>query len=51
MTVVVDEDGIAEPELAPFVNVQGTVTVCWITMVVTGTFAAGAVVRGAAAVP
>ena len=47
--MVVDDDGMAEPELGPLVNVHGTVTVCWIWMVVTGTLTAGADVTGAAA--
>lgn len=49
--MTVDDDGMVEPALTPFVYVHGTVTVCWIWIVVTGMLAAGAVVTGATTLP
>jgi hypothetical protein len=39
MTVVVEEDGMTEPLREPVLSVQGTVTVVWRVMVVTGVVA------------
>ena len=45
-TEVVDELGMAEPDELPVEYVQGTVTVVWMEMVVTGAAGAGAAVTG-----